>query len=120
MTDKNGDPISGIDECDIYAVWYDRAALHIETGKNYLDDSDVFTSPYILGLAKINKLEPSVGDTMERFEIPFSYNRNYLADEVLGFGYNLAIVMSSSKNGGAFVGAVGSRLIVDYLTVENK
>lgn len=120
VTNREGEPLEIVDECAIYAVWYDRASLLIETGKNYLDERDVLSSPYILGIAKLDKMDATAGDAMQRFEIPFAFKKGYNEEQVLGFGYNLAIVMSSSKDGADFQGAVGSRLIVDYLKIETK
>jgi hypothetical protein len=56
-------------------------------------------------------------DEWTPFTIEFkNVNGKALDEEMLATGkYNIAIVMSSSKDGGSFMGAVGSTLYVDEL-----
>ncbi|MDO5762035.1 MAG: PCMD domain-containing protein [Bacteroidales bacterium] len=62
---------------------------------------------------------PDVSTTTEwtGFSVDFVYRQNVDKAKLKTGGYNLAVVCSSSTNGAFFMGAVGSTLWIDKLTV---
>ena len=102
-----------IDEADIYAVFYRNKDAQ---GKNvYLYGDDVLSSPLIVRKARVPSLPPT--NQWTRFEMFFEGDD---ADEQIleSKGYNLTLVFSSSKEGAAFEGAIGSELCVDEVEVS--
>ena len=81
-----------------------------------LNGNDVQTNSNIVALAKL----PDIDDTpeWESFSIDFVYNKEINLEKLANFGYNLAIVCSSSVDGATFEGAVGSTLWVDELSID--
>lgn len=62
VIDMNGKEVNVTDECDIYAVLFDRVALMKATandkedaGRTWLNDKDVLTSPHIIALAQLKE-----------------------------------------------------------------
>ena len=76
------------------------------------------TDPSVVAIAKL----PNGGKTngFMKFSLPFEFRQEVVVDGVINLDYNIAIVMSSSKYGDDFVGAVGSKLIVDDLKLITK
>lgn len=127
IIDKDGKVVPGIDECDIYAVFYDRIALWKETwedpaqpDRTWLNNDDILTSPHIVAIAQLAEGKATAGSDFVKFSIPFEMKKQVLRSDVDAFKYNIAIVFSSSKNGAIFQGAVGSKLIVDQVKVTVK
>ena len=127
VIDKDGNAVNVQDECDIYAVLFDRVALMEATAKDeeypnrtWLDDKDVLTSPHIIALAQLKDAGPTTGTGMQKFELPFVFKREYKQADVDAYRYSIAIVLSSSKHGAIFQGAVGSKLVVDQLKINVK
>ena len=114
FTDKNMNVVPGrVDEASIYAVFYRNKD---ENGQDiYLYGDNVLTSPYIIKKAVVASLPPT--DEWTRFEMFFEGSE---ADQELALerGYNLTLVFSSSKEGAAFEGAVGSVLYIDEVEVS--
>ena len=111
FTDKNLNEIKGKkDDFDIYAVFYE-----VTKDVPYLDGTNSLTSPNIVLMARLNEKK----ETMEwtRFNIKFEpVNGGKVDAQKLKEGkYNLAIIMSSSKDGATFNGAVGSTLWIDEM-----
>ncbi len=101
------------DSAAIYAVLYRN---HDAQGNNItLYGNNVKTSPQIVAIADMSYVAPT--SIWTPFEINFNYSEEI--DEALleNRGYNLTIVFSSSKNGDAFCGAIGSTLCIDKVRV---
>lgn len=123
VTDKNGHVLDQVDECDIYAVFYNRKELEERESDpkkkvSYLTGQNIMTDPSVVAIAKL----PNGGKTngFMKFSLPFEFRQEVVVDGVINLDYNIAIVMSSSKYGDDFVGAVGSKLIVDDLKLITK
>jgi len=127
VINAQGQTVNVTDECDIYAVFYDRVALMkgtandaIYPGRTWLTDADVKDSPYIVAIAQVKELGKTAGDGLVKFSIPFEFKKEFNRAEVDAFRYNIAVVFSASKNGAVFQGAVGSKLIVDNVKINAK
>ena len=98
----------------IYAIFYRNTDEQGQPITLYGDN--VQTSPFIVGKAIVTNIEPT--DEWTRFSVDFDYRGQEIDYGLLAeFGYNLAIVCSSSTDGAYFQGAVGSTLCVDELTL---
>lgn len=102
------------DEGAIYAILYDN---HDPEGNSVvLYGDNVQTSPQIVAKAIMTEVRPT--DEWTRFEIDFDYYGKDIDRETLNtFGYNLAVVFSSSKDGAYFSGAIGSTLYIDKVQI---
>ncbi|MDR2282168.1 MAG: PCMD domain-containing protein [Sphingobacterium sp.] len=109
-----------VDECDIYAVLYNRVALQKRTGLTYLSNDNSLTDESIVAIARIPNGKATAGNGLVKFNTPFEFKGNIVKEELDGYHYNLAVVFSSSINGAAFQGAVGSTLVVDNFKVVTK
>lgn len=100
------------DEASIYAVFYRNTDDDGKEVKLYGDD--VLTSPYLVKKAVVASLPPT--NEWTRFEMIFEGDEP--DDELVATrGYNLSVVFSSSKDGAAFEGSIGSTLYVDEVKV---
>lgn len=103
-----------IDEGAVYAILYRN---HDADGNPvHLYGDNVQTSDLIVAKAIV----PEVRSTSEwtAFDVDFDYYGNEVDLDLLNtFGYNLAVVFSSSKDGAYFNGAVGSTLYIDKVSV---
>ena len=107
FTDKNNDIIADkTDEMDIYAILFDTS-----NGNEYLTGENIFTSPDIVAIARIENGQSA--EEYTEFSIDFDYIQEYDIDKQKNNKYSLTIVFSSSKNGHLFEGATGSTLIID-------
>ena len=114
FTDKDKKEVPGrVDEPSIYAVFYRNKDE--QGNKVFLYGDDVLTSPYIVSKAQVESLPPT--DEWTRFEMFFEGED---ADNamVAEKAYNLTIVFSSSKDGAAFEGAIGSELCIDEVEIS--
>ena len=125
VIDMNGKEVNVTDECDIYAVLFDRVALmkgtandEVDPGRTWLNDKDVLTSPYIIALAQLKDTGATKGEGLVKFDLPFVYKKEYNQIDADAYRYSIALVLSSSKNGAIFQGAVGSKLIVDEVKIN--
>lgn len=102
------------DEGAIYAILYKN---HDKDGKPVmLHGDDVQTNDNIVAKAILPEVRKK--DEWTRFEIDFDYYGADIDMDLLNsFGYNLAVVFSSSKDGAYFNGAIGSTLYIDKVTV---
>ena len=103
-----------IDEPDLYAVLYKNTDEHGQPVT--LKGDDVLTHPNIVALARIQNPVHDF-NTWTRFDIPFEYSGNVDEKLLKAYGYNLAVVFTSSIEGASFCGAVGSTLLVDEVKV---
>lgn len=115
--DKAGNAVPGkTDEATIYAVLYRNKDDRGESITLHGDNAK--TSGQIIAIADMGKVQPA--DTWTAFDLTFDYKSTIDYALLENQGYNLAIVMSSSKDGNKFEGAVGSTLCVDKLRVICK
>ena len=115
FTDKYKDVIADRkDYGTIYAVLYDN---HDANGNSVvLYGDNVQTSDQIVAIAKL----PDIDDTPDWtfFSVDFVYRKEIDKAKLETYGYNLAVVCSSSVGGATFDGAVGSTLWVDELSID--
>lgn len=104
LQDRDGNPIAGQqDQCSIYAVVYN--------GTERLNATNIMTSDRVI--AKAILADGSAKQAFTKFNIPFVYVPNAVqSDKIM-----VAIVASSSARGGEYVGAIGSKLVVDSLRI---
>ncbi|MCM1076840.1 MAG: PCMD domain-containing protein [Bacteroides sp.] len=105
-----------IDECNVYAVFYESTAdMEWLDGSNVLSDDN----PNIIAVAKLSDEQRKQTDGWVNFNLPFIFRNGKTIDpEKLDNGqYNIAVVMSSSVDGDYFSGAVGSKLFVDEIQI---
>ena len=110
------------DTADIYAVVYKNKDA---SGKGVtLNGANVLSSDLILYMARIDKpveFEGSIDDLAASEWIPFSEEFKPFNGEEIDLehleDYSIAVVMTSSRQGAYFKGAVGSTLYVDELKV---
>lgn len=112
--DKYGKPVDGrTDTGDIYAVLY----RNTDTSGNpvVLYGDNVLTSPQIVAVARVDKVNTT--NEWTGYEAAFNYIKDI--DEALleNYGYNMAVVFTSSIDGASFEGAIGSTLHVDKVRV---
>ncbi|SMG46654.1 PCMD domain-containing protein [Sphingobacterium psychroaquaticum] len=118
VTDKNMKEVNMADSCDIYAVLYNREELAAtEKGRTYLNGGDILTHKSIVAIARLENGSKTEGTGFVHFRVPFQYKAAFNERLVFNMDYNLAIVMSSSKYGDQFLGAVGSKLTVDDIKI---
>ncbi|MCM1312497.1 MAG: PCMD domain-containing protein [Bacteroides sp.] len=117
--DRNGHIIDRADSCDIYALIYRNKD---ENGNTVvLDGNTIPDSPYIVGKARLNDtLAAGTNGEWVYFTADFdydSYPMELVPEYISGYGYNLVVVGSSSRQGAFFCGAIGSTLKIDELEV---
>ena len=101
------------DSASVYAVFYRN---HDDQGKAVvLDGTNVKTSNLIVAMADLGYVAPT--DSWTEFDIEFNYTAAPDLDLLANRGYSLALVFSSSKKGDSFIGAVGSRLLIDKVRI---
>ena len=113
--DKYGNVAAGrIDEASVYAILYKN---HDAAGNPVvLYGDNVQTSEQIVAKAILAEVRPT--DEWTAFEVDFDYYGADIDMDILNtFGYNLAVVFSSSKDGAYFQGAIGSTLYIDKVSV---
>jgi hypothetical protein len=110
---ENGKIVAGAgDRCHFYAVLYETDGT-----LGTLDGTNVLTHPNIISAAVIENQTET--DEWTYFNLPFVYRPGKRIDpEKLKDGkYNLAVVFTSSMDGGEFRGAPGSTLDIDEVEV---
>lgn len=113
---RKGTIIEGrIDEPDLYAVLYKNTD---EQGQPVtLKGDDVLTHPNIVALARVKNPVHDF-NTWTHFDEPFEpFDYDLDVKLLRDYGYNLAVVFTSSIEGASFCGAVGSTLLVDEVEV---
>lgn len=110
VQDFYGKPITGrVDSADVYAVFYrnhDAAGAEV-----VLYGDNVLSSSQIVAVANLGYVAPTT--TWTAWDVEFVYREDIDEQLLANRGYSLAIVFSSSRRGGDFVGAIGSRLCID-------
>ncbi|MBR2083939.1 MAG: PCMD domain-containing protein [Muribaculaceae bacterium] len=110
VQDFYGKPITGrTDSADVYAVFYrnhDAAGAEV-----VLYGDNVLSSSQIVAVANLGYVAPTT--TWTAWDVEFVYREDIDEQLLANRGYSLAIVFSSSRRGGDFVGAIGSRLCID-------
>lgn len=110
------------DTADIYAVVYEIDPDNFVP----LDGDNILTASNIALMARIDKPAEFEGDMSElaasdwvHFSEPFKpmNGKEFDAERMARGGYAIAIVMTSSRQGAYFEGAIGSTLYVDQLRV---
>lgn len=113
LTDKDSKVIEGKKDLPaIYAVFFET-----DEKTPYLDGGNVLTSPNIVLTAQLK--DPKECDEWIHFELPFEPVEGKRIDpaKLKDGRYKLTIVMTSSKEGAKFEGAIGSTLLVDEIDV---
>ena len=107
--------MNGKDKGDIYAVLYEA-----DNVEDFLDGYNSLNSPKIVSLARIKSEDVKETSEWTSFDLPFVLQNNKtINDNMLAAGkYKLAIVFSSSVEGAAFKGSVGSTLWIDEVTIH--
>ena len=107
--------MNGKDKGDIYAVLYEA-----DNVEDFLDGYNSLNSPKIVSLARIKSEDMKETSEWTSFDLPFVLqNSKTINDNMLAAGkYKLAIVFSSSVEGAAFKGSVGSTLWIDEVTIH--
>lgn len=103
-----------VDKADIYAVLYELDPYNIVT----LDGDNILSSDRIVLLARID--DPGQPADWTYFSEPFREmnGKTFSFDRLRQYGYGFAIVMTSSREGAYFEGAIGSTLWVDDIQVN--
>ena len=112
--DRSGKPVPGkTDKGDIYAVLYKNTDA--SGNAVVLHGDDVRTNPNIVALAVMDELPPA--DAWTKFDMPFAFSEDIDPLRLANYGYNIALVFTSSKDGATFQGAIGSTLMVDQVKI---
>ena len=107
VQDFYGNPIAGrTDSADVYAVFYRNHDAQGNEVCLYGDD---------VAVADIGYVKPTAEWTP--WEVKFEYRADVDEEQLANWGYSLTIVFSSSAGGGDFIGAIGSRLCVDKVSL---
>lgn len=105
-----------VDECNVYAVFYESTAdMERLNGSNVLSDDN----PNIIAVARLSAEQRAGATEWTNFHLPFVFRPGKEIDpKKLEDGiYNIAVVMTSSMDGDYFSGSVGSTLFVDELEI---
>lgn len=118
FTDKAGKEVVGrIDQGDIYAVVFRN--VDSEGKSFYLTGDNVLTSPQIVALARVPNVVKTEGG-WQNFSVDFNYSCELDPTILANYGYSMAVVFTSSIEGAAFQGAVGSTLLIDKVSIAYK
>lgn len=118
MTNKNGFELDEKDSFNIYAIFYENTD---EEGKQVMvDGNETAKNPHNVLYGQIKN--PKETDKWTEFTVEMEPVNGKTIDPVKleNFGYNFAVIFSSSLKGDIFSGAVGSTLNIDEVTVECK
>lgn len=110
----------GIEKPDKRDSW-DCYAVFFETDANlkYLDGTNRFTHPNILGIARIAQEGRVEAQKWTPFYIPLNFSSGKVIDEqkLKDGKYSLTLVFTSSIDGDTFAGAEGSTLLIDQIEI---
>lgn len=116
--DKAGKVVEDrIDQGDIYAVVFRN--VDSEGKSFYLTGDNVLTSPQIVALARVPNIVKTEGG-WQNFSVDFNYCGELDPAILANYGYSMAVVFTSSIEGAAFQGAVGSTLLIDKVSIAYK
>ena len=76
---------------------------------------DVLSSERIVAIARLDQVLTT--DQWTKFELEFDYKEELDLDLLDHYGYNLAVVFTSSIEGASFEGAIGSTMMVDKVRI---
>lgn len=112
--DRAGKTVDREDDPDAYAVLYRNTDK--DGNPVILKGDDVLTHANIVALARVKDflntgVEP--GDPWKYFDLELKYTEEKNYELLYNYGYNLAVVFSSSVKGAEFEGAIGSVFLVD-------
>lgn len=99
------------DECALSAVLYEVEDVKKET----LDGNNIYTSDKIVASAAYTNTGTS---EYTPFELKLEYKKDKEYDP--NKKYKFAVIFSASKDGAAYNAAVGSRLLIDDVTIVNE
>lgn len=107
--------MNGKDKGDIYAILYEA-----ENVEFFLDGYNSLSSSTIISLARISPDKMVKTSDWTFFDLEFiPQNNKTINDDDLAAGkYKLAVVFSSSIEGAAFKGSVGSTLWIDEVKIH--
>lgn len=112
--EENGQPVKNKkDTWDVYAIFYE-----VTDDVRYLDGTIIegnYTHPNLVSVALLDDKDRIETDEWTEFYIPFVMKPGKVIDrdKLKNGGYNVSIVISSSKEGNYFRGAPGSTLLID-------
>ena len=107
-----------VDEPDLYAVLYDNEGQSFTLqGDNVLNHPNIVAIARVTGHTYVKEGEDIGTAEWNYFDIPFEYYKEIEKNKLDAYGYNLAVVFTSSIEGAMFCGAVGSTLLVDEVNV---
>lgn len=103
------------DKCNIYSVFYE-----ITDDMEWLDGTNVMSADNanIVAIARLSTEQQGAHAEWTEFSIPFEYFKDVDPKKLEEGKYSLTIVASSSTDGDFFSGAVGSKLMVDKLSLS--
>lgn len=108
--DANGDLQAGVtDECALSAVLYE-----VSSEDETLNGGNIYTSDKIVAMAKFTS--SNVVETYTPFELDLEYVQDYDSSKL----YKFAVIFSASADGANYNAAVGSKLLIDNVTIINK
>lgn len=131
--DRKGKLVEGIiDEPDMYIVFYRNQDE--EGNRIVLDGNNMLTSPFIVGLARLEHRTQTdedgvvtdlecgnpihgITDQWQKIEMDVEYSRPVDEEILANKGYSLTIGFASSWQGAVFRGTEGSKLYIDNVTV---
>lgn len=118
VIDQNSKPLALADSCSLVAVLFDSEALLKSSGSEFLDGTNILTDKSIVAKGEFYAGSSSDKKVYTAFSIPLVYKIPAAQLDYSTGRYKLAIVLSASKNGDRFVGAVGSVLLIDDLKIN--
>lgn len=114
VTDVDRKVVEGkVDKATAYAVLYDNL-----NGEFQANGGDILSNENIVGIANAGELGDA--DEWTSMSVDFEYSKDVDSEKLAAGGYNLALVFTSSINGAAFEGAIGSVMYVDDVVITYK
>lgn len=103
------------DKCNIYAVFYE-----ITPEMEWLDGTNVMSpdNANIVAIARLSAEQQGAHEEWTEFSLPFKYLKDVDPQKLEEGKYSITIVASSSADGDFFSGAIGSKLMVDLLSLS--
>lgn len=113
FTDNKNTVIAGkLDEFDIYAVFYEPTPE-----RPHLNGENILTDKSIIAIARVQDRSAKADFTLFKAQFVYKPGKTIDPEKLKNYKYNMAIICSSSIDGGKFFGAVGSTLIVDEIEI---
>ncbi len=120
MRDGKYKPIDGVDDYNIYAILYENTDSQGNT--IVLDGTNSLNSEFLVLYGEVSDEDRKSTEEWTRFSFPMKQKNGKTVDtdRLRRYGYNFAIVFTSSRNGDSFTGAVGSELWIDKVEIKCK